>query len=61
MKYAKTTLFDGYNLCVTGGVSKTLTGQRVDVSNIPILFFVDGGDDNDTKPLGRGEQTDTHN
>ena len=31
-------LFDAYNLNMTGGVSKTLTLQRVDVSNIPILF-----------------------
>lgn len=31
-------LFDAYNLNVTGRVSRTLTLQRVDTPNIPILF-----------------------
>lgn len=30
--------FDGYNQDVTGNVTNTLTGQRTDVSNIPIAF-----------------------
>ena len=38
LQLKKGVLFDGYNLEVTGQISKTLTGQRVDVSNIPILF-----------------------
>jgi len=37
--------FDFYNQTITGGVAKTLTCQRVDVSNIPCVLIrkVDGG------------------
>ena len=38
LQLKKGVLFDGYNLEVTGQISKTLTCQRVDVANIPILF-----------------------
>lgn len=43
---------DLYNRTVTGGVAKTLTCQRVDVSNIPCVLIrkVDGGrEENDNR------------
>ena len=31
---------DFYNQCVTGEVAKTLTGMRIDVSNLPCVMYI---------------------
>ena len=34
---------DFYNLSVTGGVAKTITGQRIDATNIPCVLIDEKG------------------
>lgn len=47
MKTWEVIAFDAYNLLVTGGVTMTITGHRVDTHTIPVVAILEDDEQHD--------------